>query len=409
MSFQTGLSGLNAASQNLDVIGNNVSNSETTGYKESRAEFASIVASTIGQGNDNNTGLGVAVQATPQQFTQGTLSVTGNSLDLAINGNGFFQLTMPDGSTAYTRSGNFKLDNSGDIVTNANAKVMGFPTTTTGIPTSTTMQALTIPTGAPIPAQATSTITAQLNLPASATTVYNAATNTPPLTTYGTTVSVYDTQGNAVPFTMNFTRAASTPAAGATPALDNWDVRDSSGNTLFTMSFTANGTLYSPTTAPTVTIPSGSAVTPAISAAVTVTGVTEYATSYGVTSLNQNGYTAGSYVSMAVGDNGVITATYSNGQTQATGMVALADFQNSQGLKDVGGNNWTQTYASGQPITGEAGTGNFGAINAGTLEDSNVDITAQLVDMMTAQRDYQANAQTIKTEDQVMQTLVNLG
>ena len=150
-------------------------------------------------------------------------------------------------------------------------------------------------------------------------------------------------------------------------------------------------------------------MTPAISAAVTVTGVTEYATSYGVTSLNQNGYTAGSYVSMAVGDNGVITATYSNGQTQATGMVALADFQNSQGLKDVGGNNWTQTYASGQPITGEAGTGNFGAINAGTLEDSNVDITAQLVDMMTAQRDYQANAQTIKTEDQVMQTLVNLG
>jgi flagellar hook protein FlgE len=336
------------------------------------------------------------------------MSVTGNDLDVAVNGAGLFQLQMPDGTTAYTRAGNFKLDSLGTIVTNAGAKVMGYPTTAAGVPTSTTPGPLSLPTGAPLPASATTTITAEFNLNASATTVYVPATNTPPLSTYGTALTVYDSQGNAIPFSVNFTRAASTAAAAPVPALDNWDVRDSSGTVLFQMSFDATGKLYSPTVAPNVTIATPSPTTPTITASFDVLNASQYAAPFGVSNLSQNGYVSGSFTGMKISENGVITASYSNGQTQATGMLALADFRNVQGLAPVGGNNWVETFASGQPLLGQPGQGKFGGTRAGTLEDSNVDLTAELVNMMTAQRAYQANAQTIKTQDQVMQTLVNL-
>lgn len=412
MAFQTGLSGLNASSKNLDVIGNNIANSNTTGFKNSRAEFSDLVASSIGVGGSNNAGLGVAIDTVAQQFTQGNLTITGNSLDIAINGAGFFQLEMPDGATAYTRAGNFKMDNTGTIVTNGGARVMGYPTDTAGVATSTTPGALTLPTGAPIPAQATTTITAEFNLPAAATTVYNAATNTPPYTTYGTALTVFDSQGNAIPFSVNFTRAAGT--AGP-PALDNWQVWDSNApptnpaNTpLFTLSFDATGSLVAPVVSPTVTIATPSPTTPDIVATLDVSGVTQFATAFGVTDLSQNGYTAGSFVGLSIAESGVISARYSNGETQAAGMLALADFRNVQGLAPIGGNNWVETYTSGQPLMGQPGLGKFGVTRAGALEDSNVDLTGELVNMMNAQRAYQANAQTIKTQDQVLQTLVNL-
>ena len=414
MAFQTGLSGLNAASRSLDVIGNNIANANTTGMKASRAEFADVVASSIGAGGGNNAGLGVAVETVSQTFTQGNMSVTGNDLDVAVNGSGLFQLQMPDGTTSYTRAGNFKLDSLGTIVTNAGAKVMGYPTTAAGVPTSTTPGPLALPTGAPLPASATTTITAEFNLDASAA-VYVPATNVPPYTTYGTALTVYDSQGNAIPFSVNFTRAASTTSPPAAQALDNWNVWDPAlpptnpaNSPLFTMSFDATGKLVSPVAAPTVTIATPSTTTPTISASFDVLNATQFAAPFGVSNLSQNGYVSGSFTGMKISENGVITARYSNGQTQATGMLALADFRNVQGLAPIGGNNWVETFASGQPLLGQPGQGKFGATRAGTLEDSNVDLTAELVNMMTAQRAYQANAQTIKTQDQVMQTLVNL-
>ena len=410
MGFQTGLSGLNASSKNLDVIGHNIANGNTTGFKYSRAEFTELVASSIGAGGSNQAGLGVAVDTVAQQFTQGNISITGNALDVAINGAGFFQLQMPDGTTAYTRSGNFKMDNQGTIITNGGAKVMGYPTTTAGVPTSTTPGPLVLPTGAPIPAQATTNITAEFNLNAGATTVYNRVTDTPPYTTYGTALNVYDSQGNPNLFSVYFTRAASVPGVS-----DNWEVWDANApptvgaNTpLFTMTFDATGQLTAPVVMPTVTINSSSPVTPNIVATFDISNATQYAAAFGVTDLTQNGYTAGSFVGMSISEQGVVTARYSNGQTQATGMLALADFRNVQGLEPIGGNNWAETYASGQPLMGQPGQGKFGATRAGALEDSNVDLTAELVNMMTAQRAYQANAQTIKTQDQVLQTLVNL-
>jgi flagellar hook protein FlgE len=160
--------------------------------------------------------------------------------------------------------------------------------------------------------------------------------------------------------------------------------------------------------APTVTIATPSPTTPNITATMNVSGVTQFATAFGVTNLSQNGYTAGSFVGLSIAETGVISARYSNGQTQAAGMLALADFRNVQGLSPVGGNNWIETYSSGQPLMGQPGQGKFGVTRAGALEDSNVDLTAELVNMMNAQRAYQANAQTIKTQDQVLQTLVNL-
>ncbi len=406
MGFQTGLSGLNASSKNLDVIGHNIANSNTTGMKYSRAEFSELVASSIGAGGGSNAGLGVALDTVAQQFTQGNISITGNALDVAINGAGFFQLEMADGTTSYTRAGNFKMDNQGTIVTNSGAKVMGYPTTTAGVPTSTTPGPLVLPTGAPIPAQATTSITAEFNLNAGDTAVYVPATDTPPYTTYGTALNVYDSQGNANLFSVYFTRAAS----GAT---DNWDVWDANapppaGPSLFQMQFDATGQLTFPVVMPTVTIATPLSITPNISATFDISNVTQYSAAFGVTDLTQNGYTAGSFVGMAISETGVVTARYSNGQTQAAGMLALADFRNVQGLEPIGGNNWVETYASGQPLMGQPGQGKFGATRAGALEDSNVDLTAELVNMMTAQRAYQANAQTIKTQDQVLQTLVNL-
>lgn len=413
MSFQTGLSGLAASSRSLDVIGNNIANSNTVGMKASRAEFADVVAASIGLSGSNNAGLGVAVETVSQQFSQGNVTVTGNNLDIAINGRGFFQLQKSDGTIAYTRAGDFKLDNQGNIITNAGDKVMGFTTDTKGVPTSATTTPLSLPTSAPIAAKQTTTITAEFNLDARASTVYNAGTNTPPYTTYGTALTVYDSQGVPIPFGVTFTRAASTAAVvgpPAVPALDNWDVRNSTGTALgIQLSFDATGKLYAPTTNPTVTItPTAPSIVPAFTASLDISKVTQYGAAFAVSNLSQDGYAPGSLTDISIGQNGLITARYSNGQSQGAGMVALADFRNVQGLSPVGGNNWVETYTSGQAMLGQPSVGKYGATRSGSLEDSNVDLTAELVNMMTAQRAYQANAQTIKTQDQVMQTLVNL-
>ncbi len=403
MSFQTGLSGLNASSRSLDVIGNNIANANTTGMKASRVEFGDLVASALGAGGSGGgVGIGVGIDAIAQQFTQGNINTTNNVLDVAINGSGFFQLTQPDGSTAYTRDGSFKLDKDGYIVTNTGANVMGYPTDTAGNATSVTAQKLLLPTSAPIAAKATSTITAEFNLDARAPV---AASTTPPTprTTYGTSLTLFDSQGATVPLNLYFERAASTTT-------DNWDVYDvaSGGTALFQMQFDANGTLTAPVGPQTVTVATPSAVTPSISAALDISKVTQFGAAFAVSNLTQDGYAPGELTSLSIGESGVITTRYSNGQTQSAGQVMLTDFRNVQGLMPLGHNAWSATFESGLPVQGKAGDGKFGVLRSGALEESNVDLTSELVNMMTAQRTYQANAQTIKTQDQVMSTLVNL-
>ena len=403
MSFQTGLSGLNASSRSLDVIGNNIANANTTGMKSSRTEFGNLVASTLGAaGGGGGAGIGVAVSAIAQQFTQGNINTTGNSLDVAINGGGFFQLTQPDDSIAYTRDGSFKLDKDGYIVTNTGANLMGYPTDTAGNTTSTAVQKMQLPTTAPIPAKATTAITAEFNLDARAV---EAASVTPPTprTTYGTALTVYDSQGVGIPLNLYFSKAATTTT-------DNWDVYDvaTGGTPLFQMQFDGNGSLVSPLTSPTLTIATPSTTTPNITATLDISKATQRGLAFSVSDLTQDGYAPGELTGLTIGETGIITTRYSNGQTQFKGQIALTDFRNVQGLQPLGNNAWAATYASGDPVQGAPGVGRFGGLRAGALEESNVDLTSELVNMMTAQRTYQANAQTIKTQDQIMSTLVNL-
>jgi flagellar hook protein FlgE len=426
MSFQTGLSGLNASSKSLDVIGNNIANANTVGMKSSRAEFADIVASSLGAGGGGNgAGIGVAVASISQQFTQGNINITGNSLDVAVNGGGFFQVTKTNGSIAYSRDGQFKLDKDGNLLTNTGAFVMGYPTDAAGAATSVTTQKITLPTSAPIPAKVTTAITAEFNLDArakDATQAVAAGEAVAPRSKYGTSVSVYDTQGVASSANLYFEKTNGVP--------NSWDVYAGLDDpaalppvvfaNLGPIVFNASGAVVSPAlgagvglTIPGGTIPDSNPNEPSgfIPTAINVKldGVTQFGVNFSVTNLAQDGYTAGEFTSLNIDGKGVISTSYSNGQTLKTGgMIALSDFRNLQGLAPIGSGEYLETFKSGPVVLGQPGAGKFGELRAGAVEESNVDITSELVNMMTAQRNYQANAQTIKTQDQIMSTLVNL-
>ena len=405
MGFQQGISGLNAASKNLDVIGHNIANSGTVGFKSSRAEFSSLVANSMagfGCSSSGGTGFGVGLAAVSQQFTQGGINRTGNGLDVAINGGGFFKLQLPDGSSAYTRAGNFKQDKTGGIVTNDGAKVMGYPAA------GGAAAPLSFPIGTPIPAKATAAISVSLNLDARAKNAAAVAadpTATPPTlaqeatprSTYGTSVNVYDDLGVATPVNLYFEKDA---------AANTWNV--------------FNG-LVKPDGTPTDALPpplvfkDGKFEPSTID--IEVNGVTipvdfskstQFGSNFSVADLQQDGYAAGQLRSINISADGNVMASYSNGVTRSEAQMALSNFRNPQGLVAVGGNNWVASGDSGEPMDGKPGDGSFGTLLECSLEESNVDLTAELVNMMTAQRSYQANAQTIKTQDQVMSTLVNL-
>lgn len=403
MSFQQGLSGLNSSSKNLDVIGHNIANANTVGMKASRAEFAEVYASSINASGGTNSGIGVTVAATTQMFTQGNITVTGNDLDVAINGSGFYELTMPNGSMAYSRAGMFKLNNEGQVVTNIGGQLMGYPTDSEGTRLSFTTQPLSLPTGGPIPARATSSIAAEFNLDARAPV---AATATPPtpLSKYGTSVIAYDPQGLEIPVGLAFEKTG----------VNQWNVytsvngSDPAASTPFTLEFNTDGTLSSTSVIPPLTVASPS--NPAVTFPVDLNfgSVTQFGIDFAVNNLEQDGYRPGELTSLKINESGVITASYSNGQTRAAGQIALVNFRNVQGLQPTGNGNWQANFATGEPVHGAPGEGKFGSLRSGALEDSNIDITGELVSMMTAQRAYQANAQTIKTQDQVFSTLLNL-
>jgi flagellar hook protein FlgE len=421
MSFQTGLSGLNASSKSLDVIGNNIANANTVGMKSARAEFGDIVATTISGAGGSTGGIGVSVAAVTQQFTQGNVTVTGNSLDVAINGSGFFQVTKNDGTTAYTRDGQFKLDKEGNLITNSGSAVMGYATDVLGQAIGTTPIPLTLPTTAPIDAKPTTVVTAEFNLDARAkdSTQAIAAGLTPdPRSKYGTSLTVFDAQGVPTSLSLYFEKTVGTP--------NTWDVYPNTnlpGTALGQITFDATGKISGPLiggvgpgfglTFAAGTIPSDNPneATGFLPQAIDVNlnGATQYGVTFAVSNLSQDGYTSGEFTGLTINEKGVITTTYSNGQNLKTGgMIALADFRNVQGLAPIGRGEYLETFGSGPTILGQPTAGRFGDLRSGAVEESNVDLTAELVNMMTAQRNYQANAQTIKTHDQVLSTLVNL-
>lgn len=405
MSFQTGLSGLNAASKNLDVIGNNIANANTAGAKVSRAEFAEVIASTLGAGGSSGqAGIGVEITAVSQQFSQGNISVTGNDLDLAINGDGFFPLIASnaqgqdkDKATLYSRSGIFHLDNNGYIINNNGEKLSGINYAADG---SQTIGALKIDTSTSNAPTQTSTITMQFNLDSRAD-IWNAVTPNTALTKYGTSITVYDTQGVPTDVKVYMRKTAvntwevfSDPTSAATATTSN----------IATLTFDTTGKLTTPGPFPVSWTTSNGA----FSANAALTGSTQYASSFGVKTLDQNGNPDGSFTGIKITDAGVITARYSNGKSVDAAQIQLVSFRNNQGLQPVGGGNWVATNTSGIATPGTPGTLSLGSIRSGALEDSNVDLTAELVNMMTAQRAYQANVQTIKTQDQALSALTTL-
>ena len=420
MGFQQGLSGLNATSKNLEVIGNNIANASTYGAKSSRAEFSDMYASAMNGAGANSIGIGVSLSGVAQQFTQGNIASSQNPMDLAINGAGFFQVTDGKNPTMYTRNGEFKVDRDGFVVNGQGNKLMGYAADGAGTILPGQAKPLQMPTAGITPSP-TDKIKLEMNLDARQAVTLPAAGPAIDITdptTYNnaTSLTVYDAKGQDVALTYYFQKAAT----------DTWNVyvtangtplaTDALGNPAASTQivFPSNGgTPTAPVGTVALNIPAstnaaGAATLPIAGVALNVSGASQYGSPFGVTDLSQNGYAAGQLVGIQFESNGVVTARYSNGQSKPAGQVEVATFRNPQGLQPMGGNAWARTYATGDPIVGVPGDGNLGALQSGALEESNVDMTAELVSMITAQRIYQANAQTIKTQDQVLQTLVNL-
>lgn len=406
MSFQQGLSGLNAASKQLEVIGNNVSNANTVGFKQSRAEFADVFANSLTGSGASQIGIGTNLANVAQQFTQGNVTSTSNPLDIAINGGGFFRMSN-NGAISYTRNGQFQMDKFGYIVDSANKRLTGYSADSAGVLSTGAPTELSINT-ADLKPTVTTKVVGLINLDsrnsAPVTTPFNPAD--PTSYNNSTAVTAYDSLGNAHTVQSFFVKTApgvwnvyttadgvSTPALPATTAV-----------------MTFNGTGTAPTTVPAVPTVSFMPTTGANAVSMTLdySGSTQFGSNFSINALSQNGFTSGSLASFNTSADGTIVGRYSNGQSKTLGQVVLANFVNPNGLQSLGGNAWSESATSGAPLIGTPQTGSLGKLQSSAQEDSNVDLTAELVNMITAQRIYQANAQTIKTQDQVLQTLVNL-
>jgi flagellar hook protein FlgE len=570
MGFQQGLSGLNATSKNLEVIGNNVANANTYGSKVARAEFNDVYAAALSGAGATPIGIGTNLAAVAQQFTQGNITTTANPMDLAINGAGFFQVSDGANPVAYTRNGQFKVDRSGYIVNNNAQRLMGYPADNLGRIQPGQASAIQLPTGGidPNPTQAASlemnldarlattnpaivaresaqssgddladqatesVTTSNIALSAMAAALPVTVLSTAAVTAFttarddaaaaaaaaATAAAAYGTASHAVATTNASTAQSSATTArdsaqaalvaidaalavdpanptliaartamqdaatdassvlaqsnmhvaavsavpGATTGAqirfddadtynnatsltmfdakgqevavtyyfqkggtDVWNVYATANRTtvagtdalpqpIATLRFSADGgTVISPNGTVAFNIPPSTNAAGAETMAITgieldIAEATQFGSAFGVTDMSQDGFSAGQLTSIAIESNGIVSARYSNGQSRPAGQIEIATFRNPQGLQPIGDNAWARSYASGDAVVGVPGDGNLGVLQAGALEESNVDITGELVNMITAQRIYQANAQSIKTIDQVMQTIVNL-
>lgn len=495
MAFNIGLSGLRAATSDLNVTGNNIANAGTAGFKQSRAEFSDVYAASVNGTGKNAVGSGVLLSNVSQLFNQGNVNYTQNALDLAINGNGFFQ-TSNNGEVSYTRAGYFGTDRDGFMVNNFGYKLQGYAVDGSGnlqngvindlrietasqAPRSTTKldqtfnlnSTNTVPTSwqgtydattlaayntayntsiasaaDPANPDATEIATAQAAGQAAAASpatitaarlAANATFNPADPTTYNssTSTNVYDTQGNAHVLSQYFvktganewqmnvlvdgrnpaTPTSTTPysmAVGFTASgqLDTSSLTSSAAFTVdATGRFTMNGWVPAAPDGgvPPVWSSNGANANPT-GILVDMRSSTQFSSSFAVNSVSQDGYTTGQLAGLEIDDTGVIFARYTNGQSKVQGQVILASFANVQGLTPVGKTAWVQSFASGEPVVGTPRSGTLGALQSGALEDSNVELSDQLVNLIVAQRNYQANAKTIETESSITQTIINL-
>ena len=466
MSFNIGLSGIRAASSDLNITGNNIANAGTVGFKGSRAEFADVyAASTLGSGS-NAQGSGVVLGDVAQLFTQGNVNFTENSLDLAINGNGFF-VTSNQGALSYTRAGYFGTDREGFIANNSGERLQGFGVNpVTGQVNQGVQSDLRVDTRSANP-NATGLVNSTLNLnstnvrpavwqqaydgayAASIATAVNPAAPTPGevataenagiaagrdtfdptnSATYNssTSVNIFDSLGNAHTLTKYFVKTDGNQwdmfnlidgrQVTNDPLTNNARPTDANFAPAPTaLSFNSVGELTTPQPLNNiqnwVPLDSAGQQTGAASPAsfnINLTGSTQFAASFAVTAVVQDGFTTGDLAGLEINETGLLIARYTNGQTRTQGQVVLANFANQQGLTPLGKTAWAQSFSSGEPVVGAPGSGTLGSIQSGALEQSNVDLSEQLINLIIAQRNYQANAKTIQTADAVTQTIINL-
>ncbi|SDI05182.1 flagellar hook protein FlgE [Propionivibrio dicarboxylicus] len=431
MSFQAGLSGLNASSKALDVVGNNVANSSTVGFKSASAHFGDLYAASLTGSGASQIGIGTALNTVVQQFTQGNITTTSNTLDLAINGGGFFKVTNGT-SVSYTRNGQFHTDSKGYVINDNGYKLEGYIATATGEIVASEPAAIQIDTGNISPlatGNATggdATLKLNLNSSKSTPTVTTFDSTNPLSYTYSTSMTTYDTLGVEHAIRYYFIKGDTDTTTGLT----SWTVHatldgdSATDTTMGTLDFDSSGLLSSvtdsggaSTTTGVLALPSTwdittGATTPLGSGLpnwnVDFSGSTSYSGESTVNAMTQGGYAQGQLSSLTVSDDGTIQGNYSNGQTKTLAQVVLSTFANPNGLSSIGNNLYTSTPASGQGLDSVPGAGTRGLLQSSAVEESNVDLTQELVNMITLQRNYQANAQSIKTQDQIMQTLVNL-
>ena len=405
MSFRVSLSGMNAAQADLNVTSNNIANSNTTGFKQSRAEFADVYPTSAYGLSKNTIGAGVRLQRVAQQFSQGAVENTGKALDLAINGKGFFTLS-DGGTTVYSRAGNFGTDKDGFVVNPSGQRLQVYMPSASGTGFDTgRMSDIQLQSGDSAPL-ATTTATVGANLPANATAPVTATFDPTDATSYNytTSMTVYDSLGASHSQSIYYVKTANPNEWQAHTYIDGTAVGGAQ-----TLQYSNLGVLSSPSPG-MVTLPAYTPTTGAAPMTITMdlSNSTQYGSTFSVASLTQDGHTTGRLTGIEVGSDGVVQARYTNGVSTPIGQVVLTNFANPQGLQPLGDNAWAETSESGQPLHGMAGSSEFGAIQGGALESSNVDLTEQLVSMITAQRNFQANAQMISTQDQITQTVINI-
>ncbi|HRL93281.1 MAG TPA: flagellar hook protein FlgE [Pseudomonas sp.] len=493
MAFNIGLSGLRAATSDLNVTGNNIANAGTVGFKQSRAEFADVYAASVLGGGANPQGSGVLLSDVSQQFKQGNINYTQNGLDLAVNGNGFF-VTSNNGDVSYTRAGYFGTDKEGFVVNNFGYKLQGYAVDGNGNLQNGVVSDIQIQTASQAP-KVTSQVDQTFNLNSTNTVPATTPFNPADPTSYNsaTSTNIYDSQGNSHVMTQYFVKQT-TPTNtwvmnvlvdGRNPADPDGDaVAVTAANAALTTAnaalTTANLALAADPLNPVLVADAAAAataVTAATAAAAAAAGLgtvpatailtfsssgqlqaqapgaglaagangtldlvgwvpaapntavppvwspngtttatinldlrpsTQFASSFAVSSVSQDGYTTGQLSGLEVDDTGIIFARYTNGQSKVQGQVVLANFANQQGLTPAGKTAWTQSFESGEPVVGTPRSGTMGALQSGALEDSNVELSDQLVNLIVAQRNYQANAKTIETESAITQTIINL-
>ncbi|AOR65923.1 flagellar hook protein FlgE [Pectobacterium wasabiae] len=399
MGFSQAVSGLNAASNNLDVIGNNIANSATVGFKSGTVTFADMFAG-------SKVGMGVKVASVLQDFGNGTVTSSSRDLDIAISGGGFYRLQDTNGSTYYSRNGQFML-NGRNIVNAQGMQLTGYPVAGTPpvVQTGADPVPLTVPDGDML-SRATTAATLKANLKSSDAVPTGSWATTPGAEgTYNskTALTTYDSQGNVHNFTLYFVKTANN--TWSTYAKDD-SITPATYQPAGTLNFSANGALTGHTPFTIQIVGTNGAATNNF--ALDLTGSVQQNTEYSYKSPIQNGFAPGSLTGFAINDNGIIEGSYSNGQKQALGQILLASFANPEGLSPEGDNAWSETASSGQAVVGLAGTGSLGKLIGKSTESSNVDLSKELVNMIVAQRNYQSNAQTIKTQDSILQTLVSL-